>query len=345
MSIRHNNTERLGVNEADRIVTKYFGWIFREQPIVDVGLDAIIEQSEDGNPMGKFIAIQIKSGIANFHESEKYLTHYVSHIHYNYWLNLQIPIILVAHLPETEKTYWQHINEKTFKKTKKKWKIEIPKKQEFNEKAKKELTNLLSNKDDKSFIFDLYKGSIEPNTLFDFAENVDCIADLVGSLNNIRKIISDLNEKTKEFNIKLTDYGEKGLSDSNPQVIASIKGFGKNLNICSKRLENEIELFSELCSEGFFAFEQVVLSHYLISKDPVNLNLADKTLETIPNSVNKAIEGIIVMKNGVSKLPKKYTVLKEAKHLLLEVIDLLINEFTESKKITIEIRRKIELVK
>ena len=75
MSSRYSNTERLGVNETDRIVTKYLGWIFREQPIVDVGLDAIVEQSENGNPMGRFIAVQIKSGKANFHDSEKYLTH------------------------------------------------------------------------------------------------------------------------------------------------------------------------------------------------------------------------------------------------------------------------------
>ena len=150
---RYSNTERLGVVETDRIVTKYLGWIFREQPIVDVGLDAIIEQSEDGNPMGRFIAIQIKSGKDNFHDSEKYLTHYVSHIHYNYWLNLEIPIILVAHLPETEKTYWQNICEKNFKKTRKRWKIEIPKSQEFNEKSKNGLIEILSNNGRQEFRF------------------------------------------------------------------------------------------------------------------------------------------------------------------------------------------------
>ncbi len=122
---RYSNTERLGVVETDRIVTKYLGWIFREQPIVDVGLDAIIEQSEDGNPMGRFIAIQIKSGKDNFHDSEKYLTHYVSHIHYNYWLNLEIPIILVAHLPETEKTIGKIYVKRTLNKLEKGGKLKF----------------------------------------------------------------------------------------------------------------------------------------------------------------------------------------------------------------------------
>ena len=199
--------------------------------------------------------------------------------------------------------------------------------------------------EDRSFVFDLYKGKVEPDTLFDFAENVYCIGDSVDSVNNMIDIISELDSKTKEFNNKLTKYVNDGLSDKDPQVKASIKGFGKDINICSKRLENEVELFSELCSKGFFAYEQVVLSHYLITKDPENLATAYKSLEKIPNSVDEALVGINVMKNGISKLPKKYAVLKEAKRTLLEVIDLLINEFAESKEMAIEIKDKIELVK
>jgi hypothetical protein len=341
MSNRYSNIERLGVIETDKIVTKYLGWIFREQPIVDVGIDALIEQSEQGNPTGKFIAIQIKSGKSNFHESENYFTHYVSHIHYNYWLNLDIPIILVAHLPETEKTYWQYICEKNFKKTRRKWKIEIPKKQEFNKNAKSRLINILSNKEDKSFVFDLFKGKVEPNTLFDFAENVNCIGESVDSVYKIINVISELNDKTNEFNIKLTKYVKDNLSDKDSQVKASINGFGKNLNVCSKRLENELEIFSELFSEGFLAYHNVVISHYLITKEPNTLLNVNTLLEKIPESVDYALESINVMRNSISKIPTKYSVLKEAKITLLEVVDLLINEFNESKEIVIKIKKKL----
>ena len=63
---RYRKTERLGVVETDRIVTKYLGWIFREQPVVDVGIDALIEESEEGYPKGRFLAAQIKTGKGNF---------------------------------------------------------------------------------------------------------------------------------------------------------------------------------------------------------------------------------------------------------------------------------------
>ena len=59
---RYTPTERIGINEVEKVIIKNIGWIFREQPIADVGIDAIIEQVENGEPTGKFIALQIKTG-------------------------------------------------------------------------------------------------------------------------------------------------------------------------------------------------------------------------------------------------------------------------------------------
>tara|TARA_R110002049_G_scaffold175107_1_gene342405 strand:- start:911 stop:1132 length:222 start_codon:yes stop_codon:yes gene_type:complete len=73
--MRYNSTERIGVNATESIFIREFDWIFREQPIVDVGIDALIEQSENGNPTGKFIALQIKSGKGNFSVSNEKLTY------------------------------------------------------------------------------------------------------------------------------------------------------------------------------------------------------------------------------------------------------------------------------
>jgi len=342
---RYSNTERLGVIETDRIVTKYLGWIFREQPIVDVGIDALIEQSEGGDPKGRFLAAQIKTGEGNFYVSENKLTYYVSHIHYNYWLNLEIPIILIAHIPETEKTYWQIINEATFKKANKRWKIEIPKKQEFNKKSKDRLTEILSEKNQKNFVFDLYKGKIEPDSLFDIAENTDCLEDSVTCVLNIVDLISGLGAKTDESTINLGKYLKIGLSDKDPQVRASIKGFGKDINLYAKRLESEIMLFSELYAEGISAYEQVVLYHHLLTKDNQNLELALNSIRGLPRAVDEAVRGICTMRNSISKLPNKYAILKEAKKVLLEVIDLIINEFTEAKAMSNEMMEKLEFEK
>ncbi len=86
MNSRYSPTETIGVHAVGYIVAKELGWIFREQPIVDVGVDAIIEQCEDGNPTGRFIAVQIKSGAGNFYisKNKNRITYDASHIHYNY---------------------------------------------------------------------------------------------------------------------------------------------------------------------------------------------------------------------------------------------------------------------
>ena len=85
--------------------------------------------------------------------------------------------------------------------------------------------------------------------------------------------------------------------------------------------------------------------NYLITEDLENLELPLKSLQQIPTSVDTAVENFKRMRDGVSKLPKKYAVLKEAKILLVEVIDLLIGEFSESKEMTEIVTGKISLMK
>lgn len=340
--MRYDKTERLGVIETDRIITKEIGWIFREQPIIDIGIDAIIEQSEDGNPTGKFLAVQIKTGRRNFHESEKKITYYVSNIHYNYWLNLNIPIILIAHFPETEKTYWHQINEQSLKKTKKHWKLEIPIIQELNKKSKNKLTDILSDKSQKSFVFELYKGKVEPDSLFDIAEDVNCIADSIQNIKNFVELLLGLKEKTDLFNYDLKKFSDRGLSYNDLEVKASIKGFARQINITSKSIENEIIIFSELFSVGFYAYEQVILFHYLFTKDLKEFEEAKKSIIPIPSAINEALKGIGVMRNGVTKLPNKFSVLKEAKVYFLEVIDMIIIEYTEARSMAEKIINNLE---
>jgi len=71
---RYDSTERIGVSEVQSVIVGELGWLFREQPISDFGIDAHVETVGDGNPTGKLIAIQIKSGPSHFHENDKTYT-------------------------------------------------------------------------------------------------------------------------------------------------------------------------------------------------------------------------------------------------------------------------------
>ena len=255
--MRHNKTERLGVIETDRIITEELDWIFREQPIVDVGIDAIIEEVIDDNPTGKFLALQIKTGTGNFHINENFLTYYVSNIHYHYWLNLCIPIILVAHLPEGKKTYWQEISESKLKRTNKKWKLNIPLNQELNHKSQPKLTNLLSIKNDENFR--IFQGVSTEEEIFAETEDLKCIMESAKCLTNMSSFMHDYTEKANELTEKIKHFTETKTPNNSPQVTAAYRTFANGTLVVCKRLESEIEIFAELYATGIYAFEKIII--------------------------------------------------------------------------------------
>jgi len=145
---RYDNTERLGVIKSNEIFVKDFKWIFREQPIVDMGIDAHIELVNcDGDPTGQLIALQIKTGESYFHEKEDSYTFYLNETHYNYWSNHSLPVILIAHLPKKDITLWQYVEKKTVAQTPKGWKIKIPKQNTLaNSTAKLKIVEIINSK-------------------------------------------------------------------------------------------------------------------------------------------------------------------------------------------------------
>jgi hypothetical protein len=128
---RYSATERIGVNTVERIALDQLGWIFREQPIADMGIDAHIERVDDGNPTGKLVALQIKTGASHFRVANRVLIYYGNASHLEYWTGHSLPVLLVAHLPETDETLWVLVNEASVTRTSEAWKIAIPRKNVF----------------------------------------------------------------------------------------------------------------------------------------------------------------------------------------------------------------------
>lgn len=137
---RYTATERIGVNAVEKLVIDDLGWIFREQTILDMGIDAHLELVEEGNPSGKLVAVQIKTGPGNFHLGEDHLTYYIEKAHHDYWLNHALPVILVAHLPDTNETLWIQVCKDNVVETATRWKVEIPRGNHFGRSAKPRLT-------------------------------------------------------------------------------------------------------------------------------------------------------------------------------------------------------------
>lgn len=112
-----DKTNRLGVHAVGLLFEK-LGWIFREQPTSDYGVDAIAEKrAYDGTGAGKLIALQIKTGASYFRKRGQDYVYYGEARHLDYWTNHSLPVLLVLHDPDTGLTLWQwvarHLTEET----------------------------------------------------------------------------------------------------------------------------------------------------------------------------------------------------------------------------------------
>src|SRR5688572_12547770 len=120
-----HQTERIGVHAVAKKVHEELGWIFRDQN-EDYGIDALIEVVANYRPSGKIIAAQIKSGESYFSEkvSEGIVFRGESE-HLDYWLNHDLPVIVVLYDSATDTAYWQSVTPVHVSRTSKGWKMTI----------------------------------------------------------------------------------------------------------------------------------------------------------------------------------------------------------------------------
>ncbi len=128
-----NPIERIGIHRVALIFLEQYGWIEREQPISDFGIDMHLEIVDDGTPTGQIFALQIKSGESYFSEStsENYI-YRGTNKHLDYWLSQSVPVLIVIYNPREDKAYWEHVKPVNVIKTNVDWKIKIPKGNDLN---------------------------------------------------------------------------------------------------------------------------------------------------------------------------------------------------------------------
>jgi phosphatidylserine/phosphatidylglycerophosphate/cardiolipin synthase-like enzyme len=136
MTARYSRTERLGVNAVERTFLE-LGWIFREQHTTDVGIDAQVEICEAGEPTGRIIALQIKSGVSYFYEETPDAYVFRGSLkHLEYWLKHSLPVVLVLYDPTRDSAWWCLVNEAAeLVRHEKGWSACVPKNQQLDTNA------------------------------------------------------------------------------------------------------------------------------------------------------------------------------------------------------------------
>ena len=112
------------MSRVQSMVVEDLGWVFREQPSQDFGIDAQIEIVDDDETIsGRLFAVQIKSGDSYLRDVSRSATepgwsYWGDADHYAYWFGHCMPVI-IAFVDEQRNVYWQtaygggHIRETT----------------------------------------------------------------------------------------------------------------------------------------------------------------------------------------------------------------------------------------
>lgn len=140
-------TGEIGTTILKKLVETKLGWLYRQNHQEnDFGIDGYIDViTEIGQITGKSIAFQLKSGKSYFSvQNEIGFVFSGNKKHLNYYLNLEIPIIIIILDIETEKAYWEVFDATKTDKSGENWKMTIPKMNEFSGLSKQKLLQYVS---------------------------------------------------------------------------------------------------------------------------------------------------------------------------------------------------------
>ena len=136
-----------GITIVKRIVENEFHWIFRKNHQEhDFGIDAFIDVVLDkGQLTGKSIALQIKTGASYFEEKSSSGWIYRDSIeHLNYYLNHDIPVLILLVDEIEEKIYWNVCDATKTEKAGNNWKIVISFSQQLLKNSKEQIQQYIS---------------------------------------------------------------------------------------------------------------------------------------------------------------------------------------------------------
>jgi len=119
----------LGTEIAASTVNNELKWLFRKvHQEEDFGIDGYIDiVLENGSVTGQSLAVQIKCGSSFFATRTNFgYVYYGARKHLNYYLNSQLPVLIILCDPDTRICYWELFDPNETEKTASGWKMIIP---------------------------------------------------------------------------------------------------------------------------------------------------------------------------------------------------------------------------
>lgn len=150
-------------------VGRGLGWVVREQPTSDFGIDAQIEIVDHGLATGKLLAVQVKCGDSWFRKSVAGGWSFTADSkHLNYWQEHSLPVLVVLCRPSDSACFWAHVPNFGAAAVAARSGLTIPSANRFDERSRAVLTELAQDRSTmaifhlvRSFLSDKYGPRIQ----------------------------------------------------------------------------------------------------------------------------------------------------------------------------------------
>ena len=328
---RYNKKERLGIYKVGAFITEYTDWVFREQPIVDVGFDGKIEETKKGDPKGVFIAIQIKSGDSNYYinKDKTHITYYMTKTHYNYWEKSILPVMLILVSNEFV-FYWANVIQDNITKTREGWKITIPVNQTLTE---SNISNVFTEVVHSRFPQKLINNKLNQRDIEVFIDRLNMMEVAAESLKIQTNSIKYYYKNIRKLQETYSEYSKEGVSKENKKFTMLYSRFALHTNIFGKRLDSEIHIFKETYITGL----EVLVKYH----PPISLVKRQPAINVI--LIKEVIEEFLLYKKTlytVNTVIKNLPEMNDIKKSKIYAINVTLNLISEIKT-TLELYNKL----
>jgi len=248
--------DRIGINLLEGVLLNDLGWIYRDQPIVDIGLDGIIEIANESSVQGLLLAgVQVKTGKGNFHETAHSFRYYASKRHYEYWSKSAMPILLIAVFPDEDKVLYEFASQENFVKKDKTYALDIKKTKTLNTRRRNQLI------EDITSHYDSFQDRLDELEDTDNLSGIEYIylinekfSEIKESILAIAKVMKEYRKTMKRTENDIHLLSKENVSHDSPRGKRLIKKMGIEMDRYRRRFGLESRDSSALFKEGIRIF-------------------------------------------------------------------------------------------
>lgn len=274
--------------------------------------------------------VQVKSGKGNVHESTSAFTYYMTNIHYEYFMRVQMPVVLVLYSPEERCAWWNSINNSTVQPTSSEWKLDLPKHQMLNAESRSALSRLLDDFPKSRAI--LQHGTTKIRSESELLSDVTKLSTVSTHISAVSASQLEFNKGIRRVTQDLRRYTSLGLLESSKEIQGSLTRANALFTRLSTSLDANIKYYTESFTTSCSALEVLIqireYDNYLLPEYPSLL----ASIKVLRSSLDTTIPEVETFLSTTEELPN-FVKISRGRAQVIRAIDNMAKELRDSRSL------------